>query len=155
MDHLLAERAIDPGSVPGYFDTPEQSHLAVAAALASGLADVGPGIEAAALQFGLDFIPLIQEDYYLVCLKDTLDHPAVHKLRQALLSPAWPLALQGLPGYAAARSGEVLSLTQALPWWHFRVPRKAVAAAAAAAAAGAADVAGMAGVEPASGDTPA
>ena len=124
MDHLLAEHGIAPGSVPGYFEAPEESHLAVAAALASGQADVGPGIEAAAVQFGLDFIPLITEDYYLVCLKDTLDHPAVYKLRQALDSPAWPLALQGLPGYAPARSGEVLSLTQALPWWHFRVARK-------------------------------
>lgn len=125
MDHLLAERAIDPATVPGYFEPPEDSHLAVAAALASGLGDVGPGIEAAAVQFGLDFIPLIAEDYYLVCLKDALDHPAVHKLRQALESPAWPQLLHRLPGYAPARSGQVLSLVQALPWWHFRAARPA------------------------------
>ncbi len=125
MDHLLAEQAINPASVPGYFEPPEDSHLAVAAALASGLGDVGPGIEAAAAQFGLDFIPLIAEDYYLVCLKDALDHPAVRKLRQALESPAWPGLLQGLPGYAPARSGQVLSLVQALPWWHFRAARPA------------------------------
>ena len=30
------------------------------------------------------------------------------------------LALGDLPGYAADRAGEVLSLTRALPWWHFR-----------------------------------
>ena len=125
MDHLLAEQAIDPASVPGYFEPPEDSHLAVAAALASGLGDVGPGIEAAAAQFGLDFIPLIAEDYFLVCLKDALDHPAVHKLRQALESPAWPGLLHSLPGYAPARSGQVLSLVQALPWWHFRAARPA------------------------------
>ena len=128
MDHLLAEQGIDPASVRGYFDAPEDSHLAVAAAVASGVGDVGPGIEAAARQFGLDFIPLIAEDYYLVCLKDALDHPAVHKLRQALDSPAWPAALSTLPGYAPARSGEVLSLIQALPWWHYRVPRHAAEA---------------------------
>ena len=91
--------------------------------MASGAADVGPGIEAAALQFGLDFVPLLAEDYYLVCLKDALDHPAVAKLRQALDSPAWPQALHSLPGYSPARSGEVLSLVQALPWWHFKLPR--------------------------------
>ena len=94
--------------------------------MASGAGDVGPGIEAAARQFGLDFIPLVAEDYYLVCLKDALDHPAVHKLRQALDSPAWPAALSALPGYAPSRSGEVLSLIQALPWWHFRLPKAAV-----------------------------
>ncbi len=123
MDHLLAEQAIDAAGICGYFDAPEDSHLAVAAAVASGAADVGPGIEAAALQFGLQFLPLVAEDYYLVCLKDALDHPAVGKLRQALDSPAWPQALHSLPGYSQARSGEVLSLVQALPWWHFRLPR--------------------------------
>ena len=98
---------------------------------AGTLADAGPGNAAAAAQFGLGFIPLVEEDYYLVCLKDALDHPAVAKLREALVSPAWPLALTGLPGYAPARSGEVLSLTQALPWWHFRVARKPDAAISA------------------------
>ena len=123
MDHLLAEQKIDAAGIRGYFDAPEDSHLAVAAAVASGAADVGPGIEAAALQFGLDFVPLVTEDYYLVCLKDALDHPAVAKLRQTLDSPAWPLALASLPGYSPAHSGQVLALVQALPWWHFKLPR--------------------------------
>ncbi len=133
MDHLLAEQGIDPHTIRGYFDAPEDSHLAVAAAVASGVGDVGPGIEAAAQQFGLDFIPLIAEDYYLVCLKDALDHPAVQKLRQALVDPAWATALQGLPGYEPTHSGEVLSLTQALPWWYFRVAKASTAVASAAA----------------------
>ena len=123
MDHLLAERRIAPATILGYDAPPEESHLAVAAALASGVADVGPGIEAAAHQFGLDFIPLIAEDYYLVCLKDALAHPAVLKLRAALEGDAWAQALASLPGYERARSGQVLSLTQALPWWHFRQPK--------------------------------
>jgi putative molybdopterin biosynthesis protein len=98
----------------------EDSHVAVAAALASGLGDAGLGIEAAARAFGLGFVPLIEEDYYLVCLADTLEHPAVQLLRRVLSDPGWPLALGDLPGYAADRAGEVLSLTRALPWWHFR-----------------------------------
>lgn len=127
IDHLLAEQGIAAAAIPGYDGPPEDSHVAVAAAVASGVADVGPGIEAAAQPFGLDFIPLIAEDYYLVCLKDALDHPAVLKLRAALEGEAWVQALAGLPGYEPARSGEVLSLTQALPWWHFRVAKKAPA----------------------------
>jgi putative molybdopterin biosynthesis protein len=125
MDHLLAEQGIATSAVPGYDGPPEDSHVAVAAAVASGVADVGPGIEAAARQFGLDFVPLIAEDYYLVCLKDALEHPAVLKLRAALEGEAWARALADLPGYEPARSGEVLSLTQALPWWHFRVAKAA------------------------------
>ena len=131
MDHLLAAQGLAPEAIAGWFDAPEDSHLAVAAALASGAADAGPGIEAAARAFGLGFVPLIDEDYFLVCLKDALDHPAVAKLRAALADPAWVQALQGLPGYApAAGGGQVLSLTQALPWWHFRQPKKAVPPAA-------------------------
>jgi putative molybdopterin biosynthesis protein len=125
IDHLLAEQGIAPSAIRGHDGPTEDSHVAVAAAVASGVADVGPGIEAAARQFGLDFIPLIAEDYYLVCLKDALEHPAVLKLRAALEGDAWAQALAGLPGYEPARSGEVLSLTQALPWWHFRVAKAA------------------------------
>ena len=135
IDHLLAEQGIAGSTVHGYDGPPEDSHVAVAAAVASGVADVGPGIEAAARPFGLDFVALIAEDYYLVCLKDALEHPAVLKLRATLEAAAWVQALAGLPGYEAARSGEVLSLTQALPWWHFRVNRQATAAVDAAAGA--------------------
>jgi putative molybdopterin biosynthesis protein len=132
LDHLLAEAGLAPEDVPGWFSPPEDSHLAVAAALAGGAADAGPGIEAAARAFGLGFVPLIDEDYYLVCLKDTLHHPAVLKLRDALEDPAWTQALQGLAGYAPSRGGQVLSLTQALPWWNFRTPRRGARPAATA-----------------------
>ncbi len=127
LDHLLAAQGLAPEAIPGWFDAPEDSHLAVAAALASGAADAGPGTEAAAQAFGLGFVPLIDEDYFLVCLKDALKHPAVGKLRAALADPAWVQSLHSLPGYVpAAGSGQVLSLTQALPWWHFRQPKQAV-----------------------------
>ena len=65
----------------------------------------------------------VGEDYYLVCLKPTLDTPAVGGLRATLASPAWAQALQGLPGYGVQRPGEVLSLTHARPWWHYRRPK--------------------------------
>ena len=66
----------------------------------------------------------VVEDYFLVCLKDALDHPAVIKLRQALDSPQWQQALAQLPGYQpATECGAVLSLVQALPWWHYRAPK--------------------------------
>lgn len=132
MDHLLAEQGLASEAIAGWADPPEDSHLAVAAALAGGTADAGPGIEAAARAFGLGFVPLIDEDYYLVCLKDTLDHPAVQKLRAALEDPAWVQALQGLAGYAPSQGGRVLSLTQALPWWHFRSPKAGARSAATA-----------------------
>jgi putative molybdopterin biosynthesis protein len=122
-DHLLALHRVSPSALVGPASLVEDSHLAVAAAVASDAADAGIGIQAAAAAFGLDFLPLIEEDYFLVCLADQLESPAVLMLRQALADAAWAQSLQALPGYQAARGGEVLSLTRALPWWHFKRAR--------------------------------
>jgi len=127
-DQLLQIKRIAAESIAGYGDSAEDSHLAIAAAVASGAADAGVGIEAAAQRYGLRFVPLAEEDYFLVCLRDALDQPPVLKLREVLASSTWQQTLHGLPGYRGDRAGEVLSLTQALPWWRFRVrKRKATA----------------------------
>jgi putative molybdopterin biosynthesis protein len=123
-EHLLHEAGIDADRIAGFHGPCEDTHVAVAAAVASGAADVGVGIEAAAVQFGLHFVPLAEEDYYLVCLKEWLDAGAVQRLRALLAGDAWRDALEGLAGCAPhARAGEVLALTKALPWWHYRAPK--------------------------------
>ena len=124
-DHLLAQAGLSSQHIARYDEVTEDSHLAVAAAIASGLGDAGVGIAAAASQFGLDFIPLIEEDYFLVCLKDTLEHPAVRQLCEALAGPAMAAAVDDIEGYSLNAPGEVLSLTRALPWWRFRSPKEA------------------------------
>lgn len=102
----------------------ENSHLAVATAVAAGQADAALGLEAAAHSQGLGFVPLVDEEYFLVCLADALEQPAVRALRAVLASPAWRQACSSRAGYAVAPSaGQVLSLTRALPWWRFRSPR--------------------------------
>jgi molybdate-binding protein len=79
------------------------------------------GLQAAAQRCGLAFVPLAEEDYFLACLADALDQPAVTLLRAVLAEPAWAAALAAEPGYApGAEPGAVLSLTRALPWWRFR-----------------------------------
>ena len=68
--------------------------------------------------------PLLTEDYFLVCMKDALDHPGVTLLREALQGDAWRQAMAALPGYTAhPQSGEILSLTRALPWWSYKAPK--------------------------------
>jgi len=124
VDHLLQQAAVDPRRIDGYATRVEYTHVAVAAAIAAGSADVGIGIEAAAREFGLEFVPLVQEDYYLVCLKAELDTPAVTSLRATLASPAWDACLGTLAGYGPQRPGEVLSLTRALPWWTYARPKR-------------------------------
>lgn len=122
-DHLFTRAGLDPARWAGDDIPVEDSHVAVAASVASGVADAGVGVEAAARAFGLGFVPLVEEDYFLVCLADALEQPAVLKLREAIADARWHAALSELPGYTPAHSGEVLSLTRALPWWNFRQPK--------------------------------
>ncbi len=121
LDELLARAGLSPAGIPGY-DTQEPSHSAVAQAVTSGAADVGLGIEAAAFEKGMDFVPLVRERYHLVCLKSALPQAPVQALLTELQSADWQNTLAGLPGYsgASAQSGTVLSLRAMLPWWNYR-----------------------------------
>jgi putative molybdopterin biosynthesis protein len=116
-DQLLQSEGIAAATITGYGDGAEDSHLAVAAAVASGSADAGMGTEAAAYRYTIS--PLADEDYFLVCLRDALEQPAVLAARAGQCDPAADPA--GSARYGADRAGQVLSLTQALPWWRFRV----------------------------------
>lgn len=64
FDELLAQTGVRPGDILGY-EVEEFTHLAVAAMLASGAADVGFGVQAAAQRFGLEFLPMAHEHYLL------------------------------------------------------------------------------------------
>lgn len=99
--------------------TDEPSHTAVAQAVASGDADAGLGIASAAPARGLDFVPLVRERYYLVCLKSALETPGVQALRRLLGSNGWLQRLTGVADYQPWHSGQVLPLRQVLPWWSF------------------------------------
>lgn len=132
LDHLMQENGLPTAQVPGYASRLEETHVAVAATVASGAADVGPGVEAAAIEFGLCFVPLIEEDYFLACLKKNLATPALGQLCALLAGTAWADMLTALPGYRPApAAGQVLVMTQALPWWRYPRPKPGKAAAAA------------------------
>jgi putative molybdopterin biosynthesis protein len=69
-------------------------------------------------------VPLLQERYYLVCLKDALEEAPIASLRRLLQTSAWRDRIAALPGYAPWRSGEVLSLKAQLPWWDLPPKRR-------------------------------
>jgi molybdate-binding protein len=119
LEELLMQAMIAPANLHG-FERTEPSHSAVAQAIASGTADVGLGIEMAARARSLDFVPLVQENYYLVCLKSALDQPPIATLRKLLQSPAWQQELAAKAGYVPADCGKVLSLSETLRWWDFK-----------------------------------
>jgi len=123
IEQLLAQQNISGSSING-FDVVEPTHLSVAAAVASGQADAGFGICAAAAKFNLDFIPLLREQYYLVCLKETVNEPPIVRLRELLRHSEWAGLINDLPGYDIEAAGEVLSLRKAMPWYSFRTEKQ-------------------------------
>jgi len=90
----------------------EFTHSAVAAHVAAGMADIGFGVQAAAAQFGLEFIPLAQERYLLACHQRTLELPAMQTLLATLQGSEFREAVDALPGYDGSDCGELIGLDQ-------------------------------------------
>ena len=123
LDQWLTAAEMKASNIQGY-EQEEPSHAAVAACIAAGQADAGLGIESAAQAQSLDFVPLAQEDYWLVCLKSAVDTPPVQQLLHMLQSNTWTAQLNALPGYKTGHeSGQVQSLKQRLPWWTHRLQK--------------------------------
>jgi molybdate transport repressor ModE-like protein len=112
LDGLLAAEAIATDRIAG-FEHGEYTHAAVAAYVASGMADVGFGLEPPARQFKLDFLPLARERYFLLCRSAVVDAPGILGVLQALRDPALRAELDALPGYDAAIAGRVTPLASA------------------------------------------
>ena len=131
VDQLMQEYAVAPSALPGYSEHIEHTHVAVALCVASGVADAGVGVEAAALEFGLHFVPLVEENYFLACLKESATDPGLQRLREVLAGDRWRNILANLPGYQpAAAPGRLLVVEETLPWWR---QRKGLIPAAASA----------------------
>jgi len=106
LDYHLKQAGIDPGAIAGY-EREEFTHMAVAAAVLSGAADVGLGIRAAAQALGLEFVPLFSECYELAVPRRHWESELLAPLRQALSDPAYRAAVEALGGYDARSMGEV------------------------------------------------
>ena len=112
FDQLLTQHGIDRGQVNGY-EQVEFTHAAVAAYVASDMADVSFGVEAAARQFELDFVRLLTEDYFFVCKKQTLELPAVQRVIAIMRSDEFREGVANLPGYTVMDAGEIKTVREA------------------------------------------
>jgi molybdate-binding protein len=105
LDRLLVQSGITPEQVSG----PEaESHLEVAMTVATGQADVGLGVRAAATAMDLDFIPAAWEEFDLILSGAML--PAAEPLIAALRDPAVQTAVESLGGYDTTRTGTIEAL---------------------------------------------
>jgi molybdate-binding protein len=111
FEQLLAQNRIDGSRINGYEHT-EFTHAAVAAYVASGMADVAFGVEAAARQFDLDFVRLLTEDYFFVCRKDILELDAVKRILKIMQGEAFHQAISQVPGYRVKDAGSIKTIGQ-------------------------------------------
>ena len=114
LDQLMQEAGIDSHAVHG-FGNEEFTHAAVAAYVASGTADAAFGVEPAAHQFRLDFIPVAKERYFLIALVRSLDRPEVSELLSLIGSKRFLDMVALLPGYSAPRAGQVTRIDKEFP----------------------------------------
>ncbi len=98
VDQLLAANGIDASGIDGYAHE-EFTHEAVAAAVASGQADTGFAIEAAASRYDLDFVPLVDERYGFAIRQGALESPAGAHFLARLQGTTFRRRLENLPGY--------------------------------------------------------
>ena len=119
IDQLLEEAGVDLQTLAGY-QTEEFTHAAVAAYVASGMADAGFGVEPAARQFNLDFIPVAKERYFLICRDETLQLPESQELVGLIRGPAFKELISGLAGYSAPRAGEIAGINETFPFFEAR-----------------------------------
>jgi putative molybdopterin biosynthesis protein len=108
LDYQLRLLGIAPEAIQGYTQE-EYTHLAVAAAVASGRADCGLGIAAAAQALDLDFVPLYSERYELIIPEEHYFSELLSPLFQVLNDPTFRQAVAALPGYTVSRMGELVA----------------------------------------------
>jgi len=113
FDQLLTLHKIDEAKINGGQQM-EFTHAAVAAYVASGMADASFGVEAAARQFGLDFVRLLTEDYFFVCRRAFLETEPMQRVLDIMKGNEFHKAVAALPGYVAANTGSVSTVREFL-----------------------------------------
>jgi putative molybdopterin biosynthesis protein len=107
LDFELKKLGIGAASISGY-EREEFTHMAVGVAIASGLADAGLGVRAAAQALALDFIPVASEEYDLLIARAFFESARGDQLLRIICAEGFKRAVAALGGYDTPRAGAVL-----------------------------------------------
>jgi molybdate-binding protein len=102
LERLMLLEGVDPRPELG---VTAESHVAVAAAVAAGVADAGLAVRAVAETLGLDWVPVATESFELALAAES--RPQTEQVLQVLASTAVQERLSRMPGYDLAMCGEV------------------------------------------------
>ena len=107
LDFKLRQLNLNPDNIRGY-QREEYTHMAVAAAVASGSADTGLGIRAAARALGLDFIGVVEERYDLCITGEYRNTPYITRLLEVMSLPEFREDVAALGGYDLRDCGKIM-----------------------------------------------
>jgi putative molybdopterin biosynthesis protein len=111
LDYELEKRGISSELISGY-DHEEYTHLAVAAAIASDMADCGMGVRRAAVAMNLDFISVGWERYDLAIPNQYSNDESIYRLLEILRSENFKQELGAHPGYDSSLTGTIHTFDQ-------------------------------------------
>ncbi len=109
LDYKLKLAGINSLDINGY-DKEAATHMAVAAAVASGEIDAGMGIKPAADAMGLDFIEVGIEEYDFAIRKADLELPKVKAFMKVLISERFRKELEKVGGYGFTNTGKIVEI---------------------------------------------
>ncbi|MBP6180108.1 MAG: helix-turn-helix domain-containing protein [Anaerolineales bacterium] len=107
FDQEIKKLKIDVSEIHGY-DTAVKTHSEAASLIALNHADVSIGLQAAAHQHGLDFIPLFEERYDLILPR--ANEEILSPLLDYLQTSNFRSGLNSLVGYNTSHSGEQIHI---------------------------------------------
>lgn len=105
LDTHLRRMGAEPVHIEGY-EREVSTHTAAAYEVASGAADAGLGIRAAAEGAGLGFVPLFMERYDLVVFEERLGEPVLAAVFETLVGARFRAAVADLGGYDMTCTGK-------------------------------------------------
>ncbi|MBN1265880.1 MAG: GntR family transcriptional regulator [Anaerolineales bacterium] len=106
LDVQLQHLSIPADKIKGY-RTEAATHSEVARAIAEGTADVGVGIETAAMGYDLEFLFLTRERYELILPELTWQRTPVQRLIEWLATDKAKSTIEALGGYDTTETGTV------------------------------------------------
>ncbi|NWF52914.1 MAG: molybdopterin biosynthesis protein [Nitrospirae bacterium] len=107
-DKCLRELNINPRDVKGY-EREEYTHMGVASAVLTGIADTGLAILAAARALGLDFIPVAKERYDLAIPREFFETEMLQNLLEIIREDKeFRETVEKLGGYDVSDMGRVM-----------------------------------------------
>jgi len=109
LDYRLQQLGIEPQAIRGY-ENEEYTHMSVAVAVLSRVADVGLGIYAAAKALNLNFIPVVTEQYDLVIPKEHFESKNIRILLETINTAKFKKRVEALGGYNTERTGEIIAI---------------------------------------------